>query len=193
MNNITIQGICKILTGRNNFLVFTHENPDADTIGSCFALIATLRSLGKTAYPACCDRIPASLAFMTEGEREFHIENAPADFTPEYRISVDVASAAQLGIYRDMAKDIDLALDHHATHEKFAKYYFDDPKASACAEILYHIIGRLLNGEIPEKTASLLYAALAADTGGFRYANTTPVTHKIAAKLIERGASHAVI
>ena len=87
MNNITIQGICKILTGRNNFLVFTHENPDADTIGSCFALIATLRSLGKTAYPACCDRIPASLAFMTEGEREFRIENAPADFTPEYRIS----------------------------------------------------------------------------------------------------------
>ena len=192
MNNITIHGICKILMRQNNFLVFTHENPDADTIGSCFALIATLRSLGKTAYPACCDRIPASLAFMTEGEREFHIENAPADFTPEYRISVDVASAAQLGIYRDMAKDIDLALDHHATHEKFAKYYFDDPKASACAEIIY-IVGRLLSGEIPEKTASLLYAALAADTGGFRYANTTPVTHKIAAKLIERGASHAEI
>ena len=193
MNNITIYNICKTLMRHNNFLIFTHENPDADTIGSCFALVETLRSLGKTAYPACGDRIPASLAFMTGGEREFRIENAPADFVPSYYISVDVASAAQLGFYKELAPRMDLALDHHATHEKFAKLYFVDPRASACAEIVYHVINRLLIGEIPERTASLLYAALAADTGGFRYANTTPITHKIAAKLIERGASHAEI
>ena len=193
MNNITIHGICKNLMRNDNFLVFTHENPDADTIGSCFALVATLRMLGKKAYPACCDRIPASLAFMTDGEREFHIENAPADFTPEYYISVDVASSAQLGSYRHLASKINLSLDHHATHENFAEHYLTDARAAACAEIIYHVINRLLIGEIPEKTASLLYAALAADTGGFRYANTTPITHKIAAKLIERGASHAEI
>lgn len=130
---------------------------------------------------------------MTEGVRDFKLENIPEGFVPAYRIATDVASAAQLGIYRDMAKDIQLALDHHATHDRFAEYYFVDPRASACAEIVYHIINRLLIGEIPERTASLLYAALAADTGGFRYANTTPVTHKIAAKLIERGACHADI
>ncbi len=193
MNNITIHGICKSLMKHDRFLIFTHENPDADTIGSCFALIYALRILGKHAYPACCDRIPASLAFMTEGEREFHIENAPADFTPEYYISVDVASSAQLGNYRDYAKKIQLSLDHHATHENFAEYALTDARAAACAEIVYHIVNRLLNGEITEQIASLLYAALAADTGGFRYANTTPVTHKIAAKLIEKGASHAEI
>ena len=193
VNNITINGICKNIVRHDNFLVFTHENPDADTIGSCFALVNTLRSLGKKAYPACGDRIPASLVFMTDGEREFHIENAPADFTPEYYISVDVASSAQLGNYKHLAGRIDLSLDHHATHEKFAAHYLIDPRAAACAEIVYHIINRLLIGEIPEKTASLLYAALAADTGGFRYANTTPITHKIAAKLIERGANHAEI
>lgn len=193
MNNITIHGICKALMKHDNFLVFTHENPDADTIGSCFALIVTLRLLGKTAYPACCDRIPASLAFMTNGNREFRIENAPADFTPEYYISVDVASSAQLGSYRDYASRIDLSLDHHATHENFSRHYLTDPHAAACAEIVYHTVNRLLGGEITEQIASLLYAALAADTGGFRYANTTPVTHKIAAHLIEKGASHAEI
>ena len=193
MNNITVHGICKALLKHDNFFVFTHENPDADTIGSCFALIETLRILGKKAYPACCDRIPASLAFMTGGEREFHIENAPADFTPAYYISVDVASTAQFGSYRDYASRISLSLDHHATHENFSKYYLTDPHAAACAEIVYHVINRLLNGNITERIASLLYAALAADTGGFRYANTTPVTHKIAANLIEKGASHAEI
>ena len=177
----------------DNFLIFTHENPDADTIGSCFALVYTLRLLGKQAYPACCDRIPASLAFMTDGEREFHIENAPADFKPSYYISVDVASRAQLGSYRHLADQINLSLDHHATHELFAELHLTDPRSAACAEIVYHVINRLLSGEITEKIACLLYAALAADTGGFRYANTTPVTHKIAAKLIEKGASHVEI
>ncbi len=193
VNNITLNGICKALLKHDNFFVFTHENPDADTIGSCFALVNTLRALGKTAYPACGDKIPASLVFMTEGEREFHIENAPADFVPEYYISVDVASPAQLGVYKSMANRVGLALDHHATHEKYAVHYYIDPRAAACAEIVYHIVNRLLSGELHQKTVSLLYAALAADTGGFRYANTTPVTHKIAAKLIERGADHAEI
>ncbi len=192
-NNITINGICKLLVRHDNFLVFTHENPDADTIGSCFALVNTLRSLGKKAYPACGDKIPASLMFLTDGEREFHIENAPVDFVPAYYISVDVASPAQLGHYKHLANKINLCLDHHATHEKFSDYYYIDPRAAACAEIVYHVINRLLIGELPEKTVSLVYAALAADTGGFRYANTTPVTHKIAAKLIERGANHAEI
>ena len=193
MNNITIHGICKSLMKNDSFFIFTHENPDADTIGSCFALICALRILGKRAYPACCDRIPASLAFMTDGEREFHIENAPSDFTPEYCISVDVASRAQLGGYREFADRINLSLDHHATHESFAEYSLTDPHAAACAEIVYHVVNRLLGDKITEKISSLLYAALAADTGGFRYANTTPLTHKIAAKLIEKGASHAEI
>ncbi len=191
--NITIAGICKTLTKNDNFLVFTHENPDADTIGSCFALVNTLRALGKRAYPACGDRIPTSLVFMTKGERDFHIEDAPEDFTPEYYISVDVASGAQLGAYRHLADRIDLAMDHHATHDKYAKHYYIDPKAAACAEVVYNVVWRLLSGELPQRTASLLYAALAADTGGFRYANTTPATHKIAAKLIERGANHVEI
>ena len=193
MSNITVHGICKNLMKNNNFLIFTHENPDADTIGSCFSLIYTLRMLGKTVYPACCDRIPTSLAFMTDGEREFRIENAPSDFKPEYFISVDVASSAQLGSYKEYASKIQLSLDHHATHENFAEYALTDANAAACAEIVYHIVDRLLGSEITEKIASLLYAALAADTGGFRYANTTPLTHKIAAKLIENGASHAEI
>ena len=111
MNNITIYSICKNLMRYDNFLVFTHENPDADTIGSCFALVNTLRSLGKRAYPASGDKIPASLCFMTDGKRDFHIEDAPADFTPEYYISVDVASATQLGSYREYAPRMNLALD----------------------------------------------------------------------------------
>lgn len=193
MNNITIQGICKFLLQRDNFLVFMHETPDADAVGSCFSLVYTLRKLGKTAYVACCDKVPASLAFMTDGEREFGIENLPEGFTPEYFLSADVASPGQFGALREYSKKVTLALDHHATHDRFATYLYVEPKAGACAEIVYRIVNNLLSGKIPEKIASLLYAGLAADTGGFRYANTSPATHKVAAKLIEHGANHPQI
>ena len=193
MNNITTQGICKLLVRKDNFLIFMHENPDADAVGSCFALVYTLRQLGKTAYPVCCDKVPASLAFMTDGEREFGINDLPDDFIPEFYMSADIASPGQFGALKDYAEKIGLALDHHATHDRFATYLYVEPKAGACAEIVYRIVNTLLSGNIPEKIASLLYAGLAADTGGFRYANTTPATHKVAAKLIELGANHAQI
>ena len=189
-NNITINGIRKVLERNDNFLVFMHENPDSDTIGSALALVLTLRSVGKRAYMACCDKIPQSLMFLTDGERCFGIEDLPGDFTPKFLISVDIASPNQLGKYHYLAAKIDLALDHHSCHDDLACYRFVDSGAGACAEIIYRVINRMIQGKIPEKTASLLYAALAADTGGFRYANTTPYTHKISAKLIECGANH---
>ena len=189
-NNITINGIRKVLDRNDNFLVFMHENPDSDTIGSALALVLTLRSVGKRAYMACCDKIPQSLMFLTDGERCFGIEDLPGDFTPKFLISVDIASPNQLGKYHYLAAKTDRALDQHSCHDDLACYRFVDSGAGACAEIIYRVINRMIQGKIPEKTASLLYAALAADTGGFRYANTTPYTHKIAAKLIECGANH---
>ena len=162
-NNITINGIRKVLERNDNFLVFMHENPDSDTIGSALALVLTLRSVGKRAYMACCDKIPQSLMFLTDGERCFGIEDLPGDFTPKFLISVDIASPNQLGKYHYLAAKIDLALDHHSCHDDLACYRFVDSGAGACAEIIYRVINRMIQGKIPEKTASLLYAALAAE------------------------------
>lgn len=192
-SNSSVKAVCRLLAENDNFAVYTHENPDADTVGSCFALVHALRLSGKKAYPVCCDRIPVSLTFLTGGERDFSEDSLPADFSPTFRISVDVASPSQLGKYMSRAKEMRLVLDHHRTHESYSPVRIVDPQAAACAEIVYRIVNRMLAGRIPEDIASLLYAALAADTGGFRYANTTPFTHKIAAKLIERGVNHASI
>ena len=192
-SNSSVKSVCRLLTENNNFAVYTHENPDADTVGSCFALVLALRLAGKRAYPVCCDKIPVSLTFLTGGERNFFEEELPPDFSPVFRISVDVASPSQLGKYMNHAREMCLVLDHHKTHESYAPVRIVDSQAAACAEIVYRLVNRLLSGRIPEEIASLLYAALAADTGGFRYANTTPFTHKIAAKLIEHGANHASI
>lgn len=193
MNNLSINNICKLLMKNSSFAIFVHENPDADAIGSCFALVNTLRSIGKKAYCVSSDKIPSSLTFLTNGNREYTYGAAFGNEKPDMLISVDVASAGQLGIYKNIASSFDLAIDHHATHDTFAKAQYVDSVSSACAEIIYRIVIRLLCGNMPQNTAALLYAAIAADTGGFRYANTTPYTYKVAAKLIEYGANHAEI
>ena len=92
MNNISINSICKMLMKHSRIIVFMHENPDADTIGSCFALVYTMRSLGKTIFPVCADKIPSSLTFMTDGERDFSLDSLPDGFEPDLRVSVDIAS-----------------------------------------------------------------------------------------------------
>ncbi len=192
--NITVNGIVSMLLHNDNFLFFLHENPDADAIGSNLAIVNTLKILGKNAYIVSSDPIPSSLLFLTDRERNFSLDEVPSNFKPDLICSCDVASPSQLGKYRDMANSFDLAIDHHEIHEPFAKYRLVDSNAAAAAEIVYKVISKLTpHIPISKDIASLLYAALAADTGGFRYSNTTPETHKIAAKLIERGADHTEI
>ena len=71
------------------------------------------------------------------------------------------------------------------------------PKAAAAGEIVFALLTRLEEEKkIPPLTdaaLACLYASISSDTGGFRFANTTAETHRIAARLIERGVDAATI
>jgi len=169
------------LLERDGFLILTHKNPDGDTIGCAAALCQTLRDAGKTAHV-----LPN--ADTTERFFEFIGDYwAPADFAPETVVSVDVASAGMLTAnaapYRDR---VDLSIDHHASHEQFARELCLDGGSAACGEILYEIILKM-GIPLSKRTASCLYMAITTDTGCFRYSNTTPHTLHTCADLIATG------
>jgi len=46
---------------------------------------------------------------------------------------------------------------------------------------------------VDRRLATLLYAGLAADTGSFRFGNTRPDTHELAARLLATGIDHSEI
>jgi bifunctional oligoribonuclease and PAP phosphatase NrnA len=46
---------------------------------------------------------------------------------------------------------------------------------------------------LDEQLATCLYAGLAADTGSFRFGNTRPDTHELAARLLSTGIDHSAI
>ena len=119
------------------------------------------------------------------------------DLDHERVISVDSASPQQLGsLFERLRRLVDVMIDHHGSGTVYADHYID-PTASATGEILYEIAQELLRmgriSEIPLRVINSVYAAICSDTGGFRFANATPKTFRMAAELIEAGAEHTDI
>lgn len=193
---LTFEALCEKLCENKNTLIVFHARPDADAVGSAFALRELLFAMGINAICACVDEVPERLSFMSEDVQGSVLLD---DFVlgHERVISVDAASPAQLGgLFDRLHKDIDIMIDHHGLGTVYADNYIRDD-AAATGEIIFDIAEWLLeNGKIayvPEKVYSCIYAAISSDTGCFRYANATPKTHECAAKLIERGVDTADI
>lgn len=175
-----------------DILVVTHARPDGDAIGSALALRTALRQLGRRCEMLCDDLIRPSLSFLLGDGVTALPADLPKNFRPEYIITVDVADSALLGdIAGEMRGHIALKIDHHRTGENFADAWFIRPDASACGEMIFDIIREL--DVLDRENARPLYAAIAADTGSFKYSNVTSRTFLTAAELISLDIGHAEI
>ncbi len=173
--------------------ILFHVNPDADAIGSAFALAAFLKAQGSNCYCLCASEVPERLQFLVNGMQKSVLPaSLPAEFENARFITVDTASPAQLGTLYGLYGDrISLMIDHHGKGTAYADNLIV-PDAAACGEIVFDLIAAT-GKEAPEVCATLLYAAISGDTGGFRYSNTTKETHLRAAALVESGVDVAEI
>lgn len=194
---LSFEDVTAILEEPADTLVLFHRNPDADAVGSAFALKNILEELGSRAFCVCADPIPRRLRFLTNGEQDSVSPNdIPDDWEITRIVSVDTASPSQLGSLYELYGDrIDLMIDHHGMGEPYA-HHFIRPDAAATGEIMFDLVKQLATEERIQITDSLcrnLYAAISADTGGFRYANVTAETHLRAAELLASGIDCAEI
>ena len=195
--HLSFEELCERLEIPQSTFILFHRNPDADAVGSAFALKSVLQNLGSHAWCVCANEVPARLLFLTDGEQESVLpEYIPDDFEIERIISVDTASPSQMGeLWELYGESIDLMIDHHASGEPYADAYIR-PDAAAAGEILFDIVKQLATEEKIEITDMLctdLYAAISSDTGCFRYSNVTPDTHARAAELVASGINCADI
>lgn len=190
MNSISPKEAAAFLKERDGFVVFTHANPDGDTIGSAAALVRILRTLGKKAVAVCADAIPEKLKFMDK-DGIFSREIPENVQTP---VSVDVASKAVLGSlgYFCDTETFELTVDHHKINTLPCKRLLVKDDYIANGEIIYEL-SLELNVDIDLDTATALYAAICSDSGGFRYANTRAETYEYAAAFIRKGVDFALI
>ncbi len=184
------------LLSAKRILILFHVHPDGDAVGSAFALRAFIEHVGGRAWCVCADELPERFGFINEGVQESVLREAiPENLCPELIVSVDTASPSQLGALYEIYKDkIDLMIDHHGKGTYYADHCVD-PNASACGEVLYEILMKAAEmrgeAELPYEVSRLIYTAISADTGCFRYSNVSPTTHLIAAKLIAGGVDSA--
>lgn len=173
--------------------ILFHVHPDADAVGSAFALAAFLESQGSPCYCLCADEVPARLSFLTKGLQESVLPaSLPDGFERARFISVDTASPSQLGaLYALYGDRVSLMIDHHETGTPYADHLIV-PNAAACGEIVYDLIAAS-GKEASSACSSLLYAAISGDTGGFRFSNVTKETHLRVATLVESGVDVAEI
>lgn len=177
---ISLKEAAQELHLNNDFHILTHKNPDGDTLGCAFGLWNILNAMGKRASVFCSDEFPDRYDFLYEG----YISSAKEQ---GYVVSVDVADTKLLGkLAEKYDKSIDLCIDHHITNEFYAKKTFVDAKAAAACELVY-LIGKEAGFSIDMMSARCLYTGISTDSGCFRYSNTTPRTHIIAADLLGYG------
>ncbi len=182
---IDIGRAASFLKSHDNFTILTHAHPDGDTLGSGFGLCLALRALGKKANVINNEELPSKFRYL---------ETEKQDFEEETVVAVDIADVTLMGkeMMEKYGDRVDLCIDHHGANRLFAKESYVDSGAAAAAQIVYEIVC-LLGVEITPGIADRLYTGISTDTGCFRYANVTPETHRIAAKLMEAGASAAEI
>lgn len=194
---LSFNELCASLCENKNTLIMFHVRPDADAVGSAFALRELLREMGIHAYCVCSDELPEKLAFLTDGTQGSVLLEDGMRLDYERIISVDSASPVQLGgLFNRLHRDIDIMIDHHANGTPYAANYIDSD-AAATGEIIYKIAKKLIKmgkiDAIPTRVINCVYAAISGDTGGFKFSNATANTYKLAAELIKLGAEHAEI
>jgi phosphoesterase RecJ-like protein len=80
-----------------------------------------------------------------------------------------------------------VVLDHHVSADDLGAELFRDSAAEATGRLVYEAAGHL-GAAITPPIATLLFAALATDTGWFRFASTSAETYRLAGRLTEAGA-----
>ena len=179
------------LSRNHSFVLACHQNPDGDALGTALALAHVLRQQGKDVTVVCEGGLAESYRFIPEQETLVETTDR-RDF--DVGILVDCEGLKRAGSAADVVAGarIGACIDHHIPDDEFGEIRVVDQQASSTAELVVRIL-EVNNVTIDAVAATQLMTGLINDTGGFRFANTSAETFRVAARLAELGASPSAI
>jgi len=164
-------------------LIASHENPDADTLGSALALYLFLKKKGKKVVVGCKDKVPHFLDFLPGAKDVLRL---PVDDIFSLAVVVDASGFSRVNA--EVKAFRKARIDHHIGGEFYGEYDYIDPEAPSTTALIYRLLCAWDKSAIDEDIAENLYAGLATDTGFFKYSNTTAESFELAKELVELGA-----
>lgn len=183
--NKEIRRLIDIIEKYQDFILFTHINPDGDAIGSILGFYYFLLEIGKKPYIFLNSPIPSFYRFLLKGDvniisnldRSYNI-GIVFDCSDIYRVKEDLNVKEKTKIL--------INIDHHTSNSKFGDINIINEKASSVTEIIYDILTKS-KFNISINVAACLLTGLITDTGSFRFSNTTPKSLKVASNLVKIG------
>ncbi|HKW40390.1 MAG TPA: bifunctional oligoribonuclease/PAP phosphatase NrnA [Gemmatimonadales bacterium] len=183
------QDVAALLTAGRKVALTTHVNADGDGVGSEVALWHLLTARGLRAGIANPTPIPERFRFLLSPGAD-HSDRAAREIeAADVVIVLDISELGRLG---DLARTITRShavacIDHHVSQGSLpAGPRLVAPEAAATAELVFDLAGAV-GWPLSPAAARALYVGLLTDTGGFRFANTTPRALRVAGALLERG------
>ena len=190
---IDFSKLLDLIKGEEGFLLTSHQDPDGDSIGSLIGLNRLLKGLGKKTVIFNQGRLPEKYDFLDPaGEIKFAPERI--GFEPAVAFVLECPNIERIGFVLDLLKAqmIIVNIDHHTSNTLFGALNYIDEDACAVAEILLNMI-RAGGFKITPQIAEPFYAAIASDTGRFKFPNTDANCFRSAAELVEAGANPKLI
>jgi phosphoesterase RecJ-like protein len=171
----------------------THMNADGDGCGSEVALARMLaqrgldvRIVNPTAWPDLFDFL------LVDGVKNETARGAAALKDIDLLIVLDISDVKRLGGLTEAVRSLavpKLVIDHHiASDDPAGNIILTDVTACATGELVYDL-ACVLGFDVTPQIAEALYSAILTDTGSFRFSNTSPRCHAMAADLLAAGVN----
>ena len=182
-----------VIDQHQSFLISSHVRPDADALGSELGLRAILLAMGKTVTIVNASAPPTNLQFMNPPGVILKLNDTVTKANvpkADAIVIVDTSAWQQLGSMGDVIQSSTatrVVIDHHVSSDQMNAIEFKDVHSAATGELICEA-AEAFGIEFDADVAGWLYAAIATDTGWFRFPSTTSRTMRIAANLIDRGA-----
>ncbi|WP_339894433.1 bifunctional oligoribonuclease/PAP phosphatase NrnA [uncultured Algibacter sp.] len=202
MNKQDITSIKQLLYTKKKIVIVPHKNPDGDAIGSTLGLFHYLikgnhnvHVIVPNDYPSFLKWLPGNDTILKHDiqtkECNTLIKEADVIFTLDFNA---FHRTGNMETVLTESSALKIMIDHHQAPDDYATYMFSDVNMSSTCEMVYHFIDMLGDSNaIDSNIATCLYVGIMTDTGSFRFRSTTSTTHKIVAKLIEKGADNSEI
>ena len=184
----------EVIGQHQRFLLTSHVRPDCDALGSELGMAAILESLGKDVRIVNGHPTPPNLAFIDPGHRIEVLDDGVslADLQDiELLMVLDTSAWAQLGPMGEALRSLPakkIVLDHHVSEDDLGAELFKDPTAEATGRLVVDAANHL-GVPLTASSGMPLFAAVATDTGWFRFDSVTEQTYACAAQLLAAGVN----
>jgi phosphoesterase RecJ-like protein len=190
----SVVAVRNALLASRRAVITTHLNADGDGAGSEGAMVSWLRAQGCEAWIVNPTPFPDVFRFVIEdedwivpaGSRQARNLCDSADLA----VVLDTGEVTRIGRVRDLIRELPtVVIDHHPPGDRpIGGTSLRDASASATGELVYDVL-LAADGPWTEWALQGLYVAILTDTGSFRFANSSPGSHRVAAELISQGVN----